>query len=183
MQVRRHAILAACAAGLVLTAGGPPDGRGAGEEGGDDGKAAVAAEKASAPFAETGRWVGETVTGTPVVVTTENPPVRPGPISLHIQVQNPGPEALPVSVDVVAPDMPMHGITRFDAEAISAEEYLVEMELPMEGRWLVYVNLDIGVNAASFEVDVPPSEGASHGKHDSPQPEEEAGTATNHHQS
>ena len=182
MQVRRH-ILASCAVGLVLTACGPPGGRGAGEEEGDDGKAAVAAEEASAPFAETGRWVGETAAGTPVVVTTENPPMRPGPVSLHIQVQNPGPEVLPVSVDVVAPSMPMHGITRFDAEAISAEEYLVEIELPMEGRWLVYVNLDIGVNAASFEVDVPPSEGASHGHYDSPQPEEEAETATNHQHS
>ena len=182
MQVRRH-ILAVCAAGFVLTACGPPDGRAAGGKADGDGKAAVAAEKASAPFAETGRWDGETATGTPVVVTTPNLPIRPGPISLRIQVPNAGPEALPVSVDVVAPEMPMHGITRFDAEAISAEEYLVEMELPMEGRWLVYVNLDIGVNAASFEVDVPPSEGASHGKHDSPQPEEEAGTATNHHQS
>ncbi len=183
MQVRRHAILAACAAGLVLTACGPPDGREAGDEGGDDGKAVVAAERASAPFAETGRWVGETAAGTSVVVTTANPPMRPGPISLHIQVQNPGLELLPVSVDVVAPSMPMHGITRFDAEAISAEEYLVEMELPMEGRWLVYVNLDIGVNAASFEIDIPNSQGASHGNHDSLQPEEEAGTATNHHHS
>jgi hypothetical protein len=115
MQVRRH-ILAACAAGLVLTACGPPDGRVAGEEGDDDGKAAVPAQKASAPFAETGRWAGETATGTPVVVTTANPPMRPGPISLHIQIQNPGTEALPVSVDIVAPEMPMHGITRFDAE-------------------------------------------------------------------
>jgi hypothetical protein len=86
-------------------------------------------------------------------------------------------------VDLVAPDMPMHGITRFDAEAISADEYLVEMELPMEGRWLVYVNLDIGVNAASFEVDVPPSDVGSHENHDSPQPEEEPGPATDHQRS
>jgi len=182
MKARRHAILAACAAGLVLTACGPPDGRGVGETGGDDGKAAVA-EKTSASFAETGRWVGETATGTPLTVTTPNPPVRPGPLSLNIRVENPGQKALPVSVDVMSPEMPMHGITRFDADAISAEEYLVEMELPMEGRWLVYVNLDIGVNAASFEVDVPPPEGAIHGHHDSPQPEEEAETATNHQHS
>jgi hypothetical protein len=182
MQVRRH-ILAACAAGLVLTACGQPDGRGAGEDGGDDGKVAVAADKASPPFAETGRWIGETATGTPIVVTTPNPPIRPGSISLRIQVPNAGPETLPVSVDLVAPDMPMHGITRFDAEAISTDEYLVEMELPMEGRWLVYVNLDIGVNAASFEVDVPPSDGGGHENHESPQPEEEPGPATNHQHS
>ena len=175
-------MLAACA-GLVLTACGPPGGRGAGEDGGDDGKAAVAAQKASAPFAETGRWAGETAAGTPIVVTTTNPPMRPGSISLQIQVDNPGPEAFPVSVDVVAPSMPMHGITRFDAQAISAEEYLVEIELPMGGRWLVYVNLDIGPNAAFFEVDIPPSEGASQGKHDSPRPEEEAGAAINHQHS
>jgi hypothetical protein len=121
--------------------------------------------------------------GTPVVVTTANPPTRPGSISLHIQIRGPGPEALPVSVDVVAPSMPMHGITRFDAQAISAEEYLVEIELPMEGRWLVYVNLDTGADAASFELDVPPSKGARQGQHDSPRPEEEAGTAINHHHS
>ena len=175
-------MLAACV-GLVLTACGPLGGRGAAGEGGDDGKAAVAAQKASAPFSETGRWVGETAAGTPVVVTTTNPPMRPGSISLQIQVDNPGPEAFPVSVDVVAPSMPLHGITRFDAQAISAEEYLVEIELPMGGRWLVYVNLDIGPNAAFFEVDIPPSEGASQGKHDSPRPEEEAGAAINHQHS
>ncbi len=179
MGLRRDAIRATCIAGLVATACGPPDGREAWVEVDDAGKTAAAVE-ASAPFAESGRWVGETASGTPVVVTAVNPPVRPGPLSLRIRVFNPGQELLPVSVDIVAPAMPMHGIKRFDATALSAEEYLVEMELPMEGRWLVYVNLDIGVNAASFEVDVPVSKQGGHGDHASPRPKE--ATTAEHHQ-
>ncbi|MEE9470538.1 MAG: hypothetical protein V3W32_02395, partial [Gemmatimonadota bacterium] len=97
---------------------------------------------------------------TPVTVTTANVPVRLGPLSLNIAIRSDSPEPLPVSVDLVSPEMPMHGIRRFDAEAISPTEYTVNLEIPMEGRWLLYVNLDAGVNAASFELDVPPHEKA-----------------------
>ena len=142
------------AVGFVLAACGSPDGTKAGVDGDED-AVASAVEEASGPFEETGRWVGETSTGTRVTVTTPNPPVRPGPLTLHIDVDNPGAAVLPVTVDLVAPEMPMHGITRFDAVASSPEEYTVEMDVPMDGRWLVYVNLDIGVNAASFELRIP----------------------------
>ncbi len=149
-----RAVRIVLAVGLLLAACGSPDGEEAGVDGDDD-AAASAVEVASEPFEETGRWVGETSTGTPVTVTTPNLPVRPGPLTLYIEVSNPGEEVLPVTVDLVAPEMPMHGITRFDAEASSPEEYTVEMDVPMDGRWLVYVNLDIGVNAASFEIRIP----------------------------
>ncbi len=126
-------------------------------------EAAFAAETIGVPFAEVGRWEGESSGGTPVTVTTPNVPVRLGPLSLNIGIQSDSPEPLPVSVDLVSPEMPMHGIRRFDAEAISATEYTVNLEIPMEGRWLLYVNLDAGVNAASFELDVPPSDAPTEG--------------------
>ena len=123
-------------------------------------EAAFAAETIGVPFAEAGRWEGESSGGTPVTVTTPNVPVRLGPLSLNIAIRSDSPEPLPVSVDLVSPEMPMHGIRRFHAEAISPTEYTVNLEIPMEGRWLLYVNLDAGVNAASFELDVPPPEEA-----------------------
>ncbi len=126
-------------------------------------EAAFAAETIGVPFAEAGRWEGESSGGTPVTVTTPNVPVRLGPLLLNIAIQSDSPEPLPVSVDLVSADMPMHGIRRFDAEAISATEYTVNLEIPMEGRWLLYVNLDAGVNAASFELDVPPSDAPTEG--------------------
>ncbi len=82
-----------------------------------------------------------------------------------------------MTVDLVSPDMPMHGITRFDSEALSPEEYTVEMDVPMEGRWLVYVNLDIGVNAASFEFRIPESGEDGRHEHGSQQQTEEAEAA------
>ena len=142
--------------GFALAACGSPDGEEAGS-GGEDETAAAAVEVASEPFEQTGRWVGETSTGTPVTVTTPDPPVRAGPLTLHIEVANSGGEALPVTVDLVAPEMPMHGIMRFEAEARSPEEYVAELDVPMAGLWMVYVNLDIGVNAASFEFRIPES--------------------------
>jgi len=123
-------------------------------------EAAVAAETMPVPFAEAGIWEGESSGGTPVTVTTPNVPVRLGPLSLNIAIQSDSPEPLPVSVDLFSPEMPMHGIRRFDAEAVSPTEYTVNVEIPMEGRWLLYVNLDAGVNAASLELDVPPPEEA-----------------------
>ena len=149
-----RAVRIVSAVGFAVAACGSPDGREAGADEEDD-AAVSAVEGASGPFEETGRWVGETSTGTPVTVTTPNPPVRPGPLTLHIDVVNPGDETLPVTVDLVAPEMPMHGIMRFDADASSPERYTVELEVPMDGRWLIYVNLDIGVNAASFEIRIP----------------------------
>lgn len=181
MQLTPDAIRAAFSAGLLVTACATPSGEEIEVAEGGYVEVSVPAGSAVAPFSETGRWTGETAMGTPVSVTAASTPVRPGPLSLRIRVENPEREALPLSVDVVAPAMPMHGITRFEAVAISPEEYLVEVELPMEGLWLVYVNLDIGVNAASFEVDVPASEGVRHGNHDSPPPKDQATTA-NYHQ-
>ena len=123
-------------------------------------EAAFAAETIGVPFAEAGIWEGESSGGTPVTVTTPNVPVRLGPLSLNIAIRSDSPEPLPVSVDLFSPEMPMHGVRRFDAEAISPTEYTVKLEIPMEGRWLLYVNLDAGVNAASVELDVPPPEEA-----------------------
>ncbi len=147
-------------AALASGACGSADRTRASADGDETPEAAFAAEATDAPFGEAGRWEGESSGGTPVTVTTPNVPVRLGLLSLNIAIRSDSPEPLPVSVDLFSPEMPMHGVRRFDAEAISPTEYTVKLEIPMEGRWLLYVNLDAGVNAASLELDVPPPEEA-----------------------
>lgn len=160
VRLRETTIGAVVVAALASGACGSADRTQRSVEADETPEAAFAAETIGVPFAEVGRWEGESSGGTPVTVTTPNVPVRLGPLSLSIAIRSDSPEPLPVSVDLVSPEMPMHGIRRFDAEAISPTEYTVNLEIPMEGRWLLYVNLDAGVNAASFELDVPPPEEA-----------------------
>ncbi|MCZ6825587.1 MAG: hypothetical protein O7E50_07880 [Gemmatimonadetes bacterium] len=160
VMLRETAIGAAVVAALASGACGSADRTQLNVEVDETPEAAFAAETIGVPFAEAGSWEGESSGGTLVTVTTSNVPVCLGPLSLNIVIRSDSPEPLPVSVDLVSPEMPMHGIRRFDAEAISPTQYTVNLEIPMEGRWLLYVNLDAGVNAASFELHVPPPEEA-----------------------
>lgn len=93
-------------------------------------------------------------------------PLGAGPVRFLIDVEADIAGPLPVSVDVVSPTMPMHGVRRYAAEHLEGHRYAVDAELPMEGTWAVYVNLDAGGDAAAFELEVAPSstgEGHQHG--------------------
>ncbi len=58
------------------------------------------------------------------------------------------------SADLVSPSMPSHGITRYAAVPAEDGSYLVETEIPMQGDWVLYVNLDDGGDSAEFPFEV-----------------------------
>ncbi len=109
-------------------------------------------------LADRGPWTTQSTDGTRVTLSAEPAPPSAGPVKLIVAVDAAASEARPVSVDLVSPTMPLHGVVRYD---------LVEGEagihVPMEGRWALHVNLDeIGTNSAEFLFDVEPSGGSAH---------------------
>jgi hypothetical protein len=70
----------------------------------------------------------------------------------------------PLSVDLVSPSMPMHGVIRYPLEP-TANRLAATVQIPMEGDWVLYVNFDeTGAHAAElpFQVDGPTDGGADH---------------------
>jgi len=98
-------------------------------------------------------WTASSTSGASVTLRTPNP-LEPGSTSIDIRLVDGPAEVLPITLDLVSPDMPMHGVVRFDAHAVSPGSYRASVELPMEGYWELYVNLDYGADAALFELDV-----------------------------
>lgn len=124
-----------------------------------------------APLPETrggDSWTASSTSGVEVRISVDPLPLRPGPARLEIALAAPPPEVLPLSVDLVSPEMPMHGIVRYEAEASSAARYHAVVEIPMEGFWELYVNLDYGADAAVFELDVPAPAGSGSHLHHGP---------------
>lgn len=112
-------------------------------------------------------WTAASTSGTGVTVSADPVPLRPGPLRLSIELDPEPSEPFPVTVDLVAPEMPMHGVLRYDAESVSPNAYVATVEVPMEGFWELYVNLDFGADAAVFELEVAPPYGAEpHSHHD-----------------
>lgn len=95
--------------------------------------------------------------GTLVRLRPEEVPLRAGTNRFQVALEGSRPADRPVTVDLVSPTMPTHGIARY-AAAPAGEAYSVEVTIPMEGRWLLYVNLDHGDDAAAFDLDVAPAE-------------------------
>lgn len=86
-------------------------------------------------------WSGRTATGKMVEVNPASFPLNEGPAQFEIRLD--GADATSrISVDLVSPTMPMHGITRYDAARTTAGVYLVQLDLPMEGHWSLYVNVN-----------------------------------------
>lgn len=110
-----------------------------------------------------GPMSGTTTVGTEVELTISPDPPRAGSVRLSVQL-SPAPEdRSSVSIDLVAPDMPAHGVVRHDnLRWESPNEFLAELPVPMEGVWRFYVNLDVGLDAAPFEVAVGPGESDPH---------------------
>lgn len=130
-----------------------------------DGGRGAAAGDAVAPAA----WTGRSPSGAVVRVRPERFPLQPGPVRFHVTVDSAaGP--LQLSADLVSPGMPVHGITRFSATRAADGGYDVVAEIPMAGRWMLYVNLDDGDDAVPFELDVGPADSAGSREHHSPDP-------------
>lgn len=104
--------------------------------------------------------------GVEVVLRRADPatgPLEAGPVRWTIETSA-SPER-PPTVDLVSPEMPMHGIMRYTASASDDGAWEVEVPIPMEGRWMLYVNLDDGAEAAEFTLDVAPGAGGAHDHH------------------
>jgi hypothetical protein len=72
-------------------------------------------------------------------------------VSLAIQVHSADGEAQARSVDLISPTMPAHGIVRSPVQGTPDTGYSVAIDIPMEGTWAIYVNLDeVGGDAAEF---------------------------------
>jgi hypothetical protein len=76
-------------------------------------------------------------------------------------VEGSAPQRSAISVDLLSPTMPAHGIVRYPVV-----EGSVTLDLPMAGRWAIYVNLDaIGENTAEFVFDVEARDDATPERH------------------
>ncbi len=108
-------------------------------------------------------WEAVSPSGIAVTVTVEPYPVRVGDMSFHIAFGRAVPDSIPVSIDIVSPEMPMMGIQRYAAHRMTNGDYMVSAPIMMDGLWQIYVNLGIGADAASFEFEAEPGEeGAGH---------------------
>jgi hypothetical protein len=70
-----------------------------------------------------------------------------------------------ITADLVSPDMPSHGVTRYEAKRLRPGVHTIELAVPMEGRWELYVNLDDGLDAVAFPFDVAARAGSGQSQH------------------
>lgn len=94
--------------------------------------------------------------GSRVALRVEPFPVETGPVSFLVELPD-AYEGTP-TLDLVSPSMPMHGVVRYEASRAGGF-WTFETEIPMEGDWLAYVNLDAGTDAAEFAFEVAAGEG------------------------
>lgn len=109
-------------------------------------------------------WLARSPRGIEVRVKPNAYPLRSGEVELNIEIDGTATDqAVPVSVDLASPTMPMHGIMRFPVRQTGAGQYITVVEIPMEGRWSLYVNLnEDGTEAAEFEFDVMSADSMTH---------------------
>jgi len=107
-----------------------------------------------------------TASGIAVTLHVEDGPLQVGTRHIGVGFDQPPTAADALTVDVASADMPMMGVRRF---ALTPDEdtegrFRAMVDFPMAGSWKVYVNLDDGTDAASFELNVQPGPGGmSHG--------------------
>lgn len=125
-------------------------------------------------------WTATSPRGTEVTVRAEPTPLTAGPVRFEILSPN-APDG-PLTVDLVSPSMPMHGIRRYEAVGLENGTWVVEAEIPMEGRWGLYVNLDHGAEAAEFLFEAAPGEEGTDHRHGGPESSgaERVSAATGH---
>ncbi len=130
----------------------------------------VARESAGSPggeVVEVGRLSGTSPGGTQATISLSPDPPRAGPVEVSIEFASPVEDPGSLTVDLVSPDMPAHGVMRHPVRPTDAGgeggRYSATVPIPMEGLWNLYLNLDVGVEAVPFEFqvaphnDVPPS--------------------------
>jgi hypothetical protein len=109
-------------------------------------------------------WTATSSAGTVVRVSPDTLPLRAGNHRFEVVLEPaPAPQE-EVSIDLIAPSMLSHGVLRFPGRRLEEGRFEVRTEIPMEGEWLLYVNVGDGVEAAEFALVVTPAEsGPMHG--------------------
>jgi hypothetical protein len=95
-------------------------------------------------------WIGATTSGIQVTVHPDPIPVRTGITVFQISFEDDVPDDVPVSIDVISPEMPVMGLMRYAAERAGPNTYTVSAEISMDGAWEIYVNLGDGTDSAPF---------------------------------
>lgn len=101
-------------------------------------------------------WIGTSTSGIEVTVRPDRIPVRVGLTEFEISFEHELPDAVPVSIDVISPEMPVMGLIRYMAEPSGPNTYTASAEIRMAGAWEIYVNLGDGTDSAPFAFDVQP---------------------------
>jgi hypothetical protein len=106
-----------------------------------------------------GPWTARSTTGAEVTLSVGASPIAAGPTELTLTVAGQANSPLVArSVDLVSSEMPLHGVARFPVT-----DGVARLQIPMEGRWALYVNLDeAGGDAAEFIFDVAPNRYGGH---------------------
>ena len=106
-----------------------------------------------------GPWTVTADDGSHVTLTTSaEAALQPGAVTFSISVHSTDGKRSPRSVDLVSPSMPLHGVLRHDVT-----DGKVDIDIPMAGRWAIYVNLDeTGATTAEFQFDVPAGDTGGH---------------------
>lgn len=95
-------------------------------------------------------WIGATTSGIQVTVRPDPIPVRVGVTVFQISFEDDVPDDIPVSIDVISPEMPVMGLMRYPAEPSGPNTYTASAEISMDGAWEIYVNLGDGTDSAPF---------------------------------
>lgn len=103
-------------------------------------------------------WSGTTTSGLKVSVRPDRVPVQVGVTVFQISFEHEVPDHIPVSIDVISPEMPVMGLMRYPAESSGPNTYTASAEIRMDGAWEIYVNLGDGTDSAPFAFDVQPGD-------------------------
>ena len=122
---------------------------------GPEGDASV---QAAVDLGNAAQWIGTTTTGIEVTVRPDQVPVTVGVTVFQISLEHGVPDDIPVSIDVVSPEMPAMGVLRYMAEPSGPNTYTASAEIRMDGAWEIYVNLGDGTDSAPFAFDVQPGD-------------------------
>lgn len=102
------------------------------------------AEAPAADPAAADAWSTRLDDGTTVRVQPQVTPVPVGRTTFLIELEPVPADTPAVTVDILSPSMPAHGIIRYAAVAAGPGRFRADAEIPMAGDWSLYVNLDEG---------------------------------------
>ena len=106
-------------------------------------------------------WSRSTPTGATVRIRVVGGELRAGATAFALSIDPTPPPDAAIALDLASPTMPLHGVTRFIARRTAPGEYAARVDVPMEGRWALYVNIASDVDTASVAFDALPARGTN----------------------